>query len=143
MRAFFRQQKTLTTSIRARDAAGSDTGKSFKRICDVAAVEEDWELFLKCVDALFSRAFVTLRCDAWPIGESILIYLGLLKSEFHIETVRNLNCALKLLHHTVKQSYFPPQLKPLLVCFLQKPNPALTPYSREVEEILSALITRS
>ncbi|KAJ7371185.1 Ran GTPase-activating protein 1 [Desmophyllum pertusum] len=103
-------REVLPTS--AQEAAGS--GNSFKRICDVAA-GEDSQLFLKCVDALFSRAFVTLRCDAWPIGESILIYLGLLKSEFHIETVRNLNYALKLLHHMVMQSYFPPQLKPLLV----------------------------
>ncbi|XP_078369560.1 uncharacterized protein LOC144653446 isoform X1 [Oculina patagonica] len=123
--------------------AESDTGKRFKRICDMVAVEGDCELLIKCVDLLFSRVFVTLRCDLWAIGESILIYLGLLKSEFDIETVRSLSCALKVLHHAVKQSYFPSVLKQLVACFLQKPNPALTPYFTKVDEILGALSTSS
>ena len=122
--------------------AESDTGKHFKRICDILAVEGDGEL-MKCVDSLFSRVFVTLKCDAWPIGNSILIYLGLLKSEFHIETVRNLSCAIKALHHAVKQSYFSPLLKQLLVCFLRKPNPLLTPYFRQVDELLSTMTVAS
>ena len=123
--------------------AGCDVGKCFKRICDMVAVEGDCELLIKCVDPLFSRVFVTLKCDVWGIGESILTYLGLLKSEFYIETVRNLCYALKVLHHAVKQSYFPSLLKELLACFLKKPNPALTPYSKEVDNILSAIITTS
>ena len=122
--------------------AESDTGKHFKRICDILAIEGDQEL-MKCVDSLFSRVFVTLKGDVWPIGESILIYLGLLKSEFHVETVRNLSCALKTLHHAVKQSYFPPLLKQLLVCFLRKPNPSLTPYSTQVGELLSTMTIAS
>lgn len=121
--------------------AESDAGKGFKRICDIVAVEGDCELLVKCVDPLFSRAFVTLKCDMWPIGESILVYLGLLKSEFLIETVRNLGCALKVLQYAVKQSFFPPLLKQMFVYFLQKPNPALTPYSTEVDEILNSLTT--
>lgn len=122
--------------------AESDTGKHFKRICDILAVEGDWEL-MKCVDSLFSRVLETLKCDVWPIGESILIYLGLLKSEFRVETVRNLSCALKTLHHAVKQSYFPPLLNQLLVCFLRKPNPLLTPYSTQVSELLSTMTVAS
>lgn len=134
-------KEILPTS--AQEAA-SDTGKHFKRICDIVAVEGDSELLLKCVDSLFSSVFVTLKCDSvWPIGESILIYLGLLKNEFHIETVRSLRSALKALHHAVKQSYFPPLLKQLLGCFLRKPNPALTPYSAEVDEILSTMTVTS
>ena len=123
--------------------AERDTGKLLKRISDILAVEGDWELLMKCVDSLFSRVFVTLKCDMWPTGESILIYLGLLKSEFHIETVRNLSCALKALHHAVKQNYFPPLLKQLLVCFLRKPNPLLTPYSTQVGELLSTMTVAS
>ena len=122
--------------------AESDTGKHFKRICDILAVEGDGEL-MECIDSLFSRVFVTLKCDVWRIGESILIYLGLLKSEFHIEIVRNLSCALKALHHAVKQSYFPPPLNQLLVCFLRKPNPLLTPYSTQVGELLSTMTVAS
>lgn len=123
--------------------AESDMGRRFKRICDMVVVEGDCELLIKCVDLLFSRVFVTLKCDVWATGESILIYLGLLKSEFDIETVRNLSYALKVLRHAVIQSYFPSLLKQLVGCFLQKPNPALTRYSTEVEEILSILTTAS
>ena len=134
-------KEILPTS--AQEAA-SDTGKHFKRICDIVAVEGDSELLMKCVDSLFSSVFVTLKCDSvWPIGESILIYLGLLKNEFHIETVRSLRSALKALHHAAKQSYFPPLLKQLLGCFLRKPNPALTPYSAEVGEILFTMTVTS
>lgn len=128
-------KEVLPTSARE---AESDTGlgRSFKRICDVVALEGDWETLLTCMEALFTRAFVKLRCNIWRIGESILIYLGLLKSEVHVETVRNLSSALKLLHYAMKQSYCPPLLKQLLACFLRKPNPVLTAYSTEVEEIL-------
>lgn len=121
-------------SISCKEAE-SDMGKNFKRVCDIVALEGYREELLSCVDALFSRAFVTLGCNAWRIGESILIYLGLLKGELHVETVRNHSSALKLLLHVLKQSYCPPILKQLLVCFLQKPNPLLTSYSSEVEDI--------
>jgi len=130
-------REILPTSVQE---AESDTGKSFKRICDIVALEEDWELLIKCVDVLFSRVFVTLKCKVGRIGESLLIYLGLLKSEFCIETVRNLRCALRLLHHVVKQSYFPPKLKDVFLCFLQKPNPVLYSCSKEVDEILRTLL---
>ena len=116
--------------------AESDTGKSFKRVCDIVALEGYKEELLSCADALFTRAFVTLSCNAWRIGESILIHLGLLKSESFVEIVRNHGTAFKLLRHALKESYFPPILKQLLMCFLQKPNPVLTAYSTEVEDIL-------
>lgn len=116
--------------------AESDTGKSFKRVCDIVALEGYREELLSCADALFTRAFVTLGCNAWRIGESILIHLGLLKSERFVEIVRNHGTAFKLLRHALKESYFPPILKQLLMCFLQKPNPVLTAYSTEVEDIL-------
>lgn len=116
--------------------AESDTGKSFKRVCDILALEGYKEELLSCADALFTRAFVTLSCNAWRIGESILIHLGLLKSERFVEIVRNHGTAFKLLRHALKESYFPPILKQLLMCFLQKPNPVLTAYSTEVEDIL-------
>lgn len=116
--------------------AESDTGKSFKRVCDIVALEGYKEELLSCADALFTRAFVTLSCNAWRIGESILIHLGLLKSERFVEIVRNHGTAFKLLRHALKESYFPPILKQLLMCFLQKPNPVLTAYSTEVEDIL-------
>lgn len=120
--------------------AERDTGKSFKRVCDIVAQEEDWEPLLKCVDAFFSHIIVKLNCRVLSTGESILIYLGLLKSEFSIEIVRNLKCALKVLRHMSKQSYFSPELKQVFLCFLEKPNPLLYSCSVEVDELLRTLL---
>ena len=120
--------------------AESDTGESFKRICDIVALEGDWELLFKCADKLLVCVFETLKCRVMQIGESLLIYLGLLKSEFCIEIVRNLNCALRLLHHTMKQDYFPLELKQMFLCFLQKPNPNLCSCCTEVDDIMSTLL---
>ena len=120
--------------------AERDAGKSFKRICDIVAMEEHSELLSKCVDALFSRVFVALDCNMWRIAESLLIYIGLLKSEVSIETVRNLKCGLKLLHHIVNQSYISPELKQVFLCFLQRPNPALYSCCAEIDDILSTLL---
>lgn len=129
----------LPTSVQEGER---ETGRSFKLICDVAALEQDRELLSICVDSLFCRTFVELNCRVWPVGESLLTYLGLLKSEFSIEIVRNLKCALKLLIPVVKQSYFPQELKEMFLVFLKKPNPALNSCSWVVDEIVSILVNK-
>lgn len=132
-------REVLPTSMQEGER---ETGRSFKRICDVAALEQDRELLSKCVDSLFCRTFVELKCRVWPVGESLLTYLGLLKSEYSIEIVRNLKCALKLLIPVVKQSYFPQELKEMFLVFLKKPNPALNSCSWVVEEIVNILVNK-
>lgn len=132
-------REVLPTSMQEGER---ETGRSFKRICDIAALEQDKELLSKCMDSLFFRTFVELKCRVWPVGESLLTYLGLLKSEYSIEIVRNLKWALKLLFPVVKQSYFPQELKEMFLVFLKKPNPALNSCSWVVEEIVNILVNK-
>lgn len=132
-------REVLPTSVQEGER---DTARSFKRICDVAALEQDRELLSKCVDSLFFRTFVEMKCRVWPVGESLLSYLGLLKRELSIEIVRNRKCALKLLFPVVKQSYFPQELKEMLLVFLKKPNPTLNSCSCVVDEIVNILVNR-
>ena len=132
-------REVLPTSVQEGER---ETGRSFKRICDLAALEQDKELLSKCMDSLFFRTFVELKCRAWPVGESLLTYLGLLKNEYSIEIVRNLKCALKLLFPVVKQSYFPQELKEMFLVFLKKPNPALNSCSWVVDEIVNILVNK-
>lgn len=132
-------REVLPTSMQEGER---ETGRSFKRICDIAALEQDKELLSKCMDSLFFRTFVEFKCRVWPVGESLLTYLGLLKSEYSIEIVRNLKWALKLLFPVVKQSYFPQELKEMFLVFLKKPNPALNSCSWVVEEIVSILVNK-
>ena len=119
--------------------AESDAGKSFKRICDIMTLEEDWEPLFECADVLLSCVVERLKCNTLRVCESVLKYLGLLKSESRIETVRNLNCALKLLHHMAKQSYFLPESKTIFLSFLRKSHPSLNECCTEVEELLTTL----
>ena len=132
-------REVLPTSVQEGER---ETGRSFKRICDLAALEQDKELLSKCMDSLFFRTFVELKCRAWPVGESLLTYLGLLKNEYSIEIVRNLKCALKLLFPVVKQSYFPQELKEMFLVFLKKPNPSLNSSSWVVDEIVNILVNK-
>ena len=132
-------REVLPTSVQEGER---ETGRSFKRICDLAALEQDKELLSKCMDSLFFRTFVELKCRAWPVGESLLTYLGLLKNEYSIEIVRNLKCALKLLIPVVKQGYFPQELKEMFLVFLKKPNPALNSCSWVVDEIVNILVNK-
>lgn len=132
-------REVLPTSVQEGER---ETGRTFKRICDLAALEQDKELLSKCMDSLFFRTFVELKCRAWPVGESLLTYLGLLKNEYSIEIVRNLKCALKLLIPVVKQGYFPQELKEMFLVFLKKPNPALNSCSWVVDEIVNILVNK-
>lgn len=119
--------------------AESDAGKSFKRICDIMSLEEEWEPLFECADVFLSCVVERLKCNMLRVCESVLKYLGLLKSESCIEVVRNLNCALKLLHHMAKQSYFPPESKTIFLSFLRKPHPSLKECYKEVEALLTTL----
>ena len=129
-------KEVLPTST---DEAESSVGKGFKRICDIAAIETDPELFYKCTDTLFSHVFFTLNCRPWSVGENLLVYMGLLKGECHIETVRDLRMALRILNHILKQNYFPSSLKDMFVLFLQRQRSDLNLCSEEVNKVLSTL----
>lgn len=119
--------------------AESDAGRSFKRICDVMALEEDWELLFECADELFSNIFETLNCNVMRVSESLLIYLGLLKSESCIEIVRSFKCAVNLLNHMAKQSYFSSESRAVFLCFFQKSNSSLYACSAEVDALLRTI----
>ena len=114
-------------------------GKGFKRVCDTLTPEGLWETAEECCDELALKAWVELSCQLWPAGESLLISLGLMKSETRTEPVRSTQNALKLLRHIVSQSYFPRLLVPMFQLFLQKPNARLESCQKRVDDVLKCL----
>ncbi|KYO36255.1 ran GTPase-activating protein 1 [Alligator mississippiensis] len=76
-------------------------------------------------DALMRKAFTSATFNSDAFITSLLIHMGLLKSEEKIKTVPSLYGPLMTLNHVVQQDYFPKSLAPVLLAFVTKPNRAL------------------
>ncbi|XP_067998638.1 ran GTPase-activating protein 1 [Melanerpes formicivorus] len=75
-------------------------------------------------DALMRKAFGSATFNSDAFLTSLLIHMGLLKSEDKIKTVPSLYGILMTLNHMVQQDYFPKSLVPVLSAFVTKPNRA-------------------
>ncbi|XP_010173372.1 ran GTPase-activating protein 1 [Antrostomus carolinensis] len=76
-------------------------------------------------DALMRKAFASATFNSDAFVTSLLIHMGLLKSEEKIKAVPSLYGILMTLNHMVQQDYFPKSLAPVLSAFVTKPNRAL------------------
>ncbi|XP_008934538.1 PREDICTED: ran GTPase-activating protein 1 [Merops nubicus] len=75
-------------------------------------------------DALMRKAFTSATFNSDAFVTSLLIHMGLLKSEEKIKAVPSLYGILMTLNHMVQQDYFPKSLVPVLLAFVTKPNRA-------------------
>ncbi|KAM6306738.1 ran GTPase-activating protein 1-like [Podargus strigoides] len=76
-------------------------------------------------DALMRKAFNSTTFSSDAFITSLLIHMGLLKSEEKIKAVPSLYGILMTLNHMVQQDYFPKSLAQVLSAFVTKPNHAL------------------
>ncbi|XP_035759196.1 ran GTPase-activating protein 1 isoform X2 [Egretta garzetta] len=76
-------------------------------------------------DALMRKAFTSATFNSDAFITSLLIHMGLLKSEEKIKAVPSLYGILMTLNYMVQQDYFPKSLAPVLSAFITKPNRAL------------------
>uniref|UniRef100_A0A4W3H4L0 Ran GTPase activating protein 1b n=1 Tax=Callorhinchus milii TaxID=7868 RepID=A0A4W3H4L0_CALMI len=74
------------------------------------------------VDALLQKAFNSSDFQHDIFITALLVYMGLLKSEEKIKAIGNLMEPLMVLNHVVQQTYFPRNLFPILLAFLEKPS---------------------
>ena len=121
------------------EEASNSAGKGLKRICDTLAHMEYWEAAYQCCDVFFLKLLNGFVCSPWSVGENILVYLGLLKSENAVEVVREIKAGLKLLLHFIRQDYFSESIVGLFSPFLCKPNTRLASCSSEVDALLTVL----
>ena len=68
-------------------------------------------------------------------ASDVLIYLGLLKSEFPVNVTNDVKTCLKLLMHIVKESYFPLNGVLIIDAFVRKPSKLLHAAEVEVNEL--------
>ncbi|KFZ65252.1 Ran GTPase-activating protein 1, partial [Antrostomus carolinensis] len=71
-------------------------------------------------DALMRKAFASATFNSDAFVTSLLIHMGLLKSEEKIKAVPSLYGILMTLNHMVQQDYFPKSLAPVLSAFVTK-----------------------
>ncbi|NXG80793.1 RAGP1 protein, partial [Baryphthengus martii] len=71
-------------------------------------------------DALMKKAFTSATFNSDAFVTSLLIHMGLLKSEEKIKAVPSLYGILMTLNHMVQQDYFPKSLAPVLSAFVTK-----------------------
>ncbi|XP_072444641.1 ran GTPase-activating protein 1b isoform X2 [Chiloscyllium punctatum] len=106
----------------------SNAEKVVQTFLKVAAVyKEDQETkaaVFETADELLQKAFKTTGFELDMFITSLLVYMGLLKSEEKIKTVGNLIGPLTVLKHVIQKSYFPRSVIPILHAFLTKHNHA-------------------
>uniref|UniRef100_A0A670Y0K3 Ran GTPase-activating protein 1 n=1 Tax=Pseudonaja textilis TaxID=8673 RepID=A0A670Y0K3_PSETE len=100
----------------------SDTEKVVTVFLKISSVFKDETVVKTAVcettDALMREAFSSANFNSDAFITSLLIHMGLLKSEEKIRAVPSLYGPLMTLNHMVQQDYFPKSLAPILLAFV-------------------------
>uniref|UniRef100_UPI00398EFD39 ran GTPase-activating protein 1b n=1 Tax=Pristiophorus japonicus TaxID=55135 RepID=UPI00398EFD39 len=106
----------------------SNAEKVVQTFLKVAAVyKEDQETkaaVLETADELLQKAFKTPGFQFNMFVTTLLVYMGLLKSEDKIKVISNLIGPLTVIRHVIQKDYFPRSMIPILSAFLHKQNRA-------------------
>uniref|UniRef100_A0A8C5WMG1 Ran GTPase-activating protein 1 n=1 Tax=Leptobrachium leishanense TaxID=445787 RepID=A0A8C5WMG1_9ANUR len=117
------------SAIIAQQADVSNVEKVVQDFIQIASVYREDHAVKSAVeeslDGLMRKAFGSSVFHPDKFITSILVHMGLLKSEEKIKTTVQLNGPLLALNHIVKQDYFPKFLVPILLAFVSKPNNSL------------------
>uniref|UniRef100_A0A8C8RD83 Ran GTPase-activating protein 1 n=1 Tax=Pelusios castaneus TaxID=367368 RepID=A0A8C8RD83_9SAUR len=105
----------------AQQADTSDMEKVVMALLKISSVFKDETTVKTAVhettDALMRKAFTSATFNSDAFITSLLIHMGLLKSEEKIKAVPSLYGPLMTLNHMVQQDYFPKSLAPVLLAF--------------------------
>uniref|UniRef100_A0A8C2HIC5 Ran GTPase-activating protein 1 n=1 Tax=Cyprinus carpio TaxID=7962 RepID=A0A8C2HIC5_CYPCA len=119
----------------------SKTAEAFLKISSVCK-EDDAEVkaaVLESIYAVLSKAFLTPSFQGLSFMSSLLVMLGLLKSEDKLKPVKVVPGHLQCLEHAVKQSYFPREHVTVLNAFMARPSKSLEPCSGARDRLKSTL----
>ncbi|XP_043082514.1 ran GTPase-activating protein 1a [Puntigrus tetrazona] len=122
----------------------SDVSKTVEAFLKISSVfkEDDGEVkaaVLESVDAVLSKAFLTPSFQGLTFMSSLLVMLGLLKSEDKLKPVKVVPGHLQCLEHAVKQGYFPREHITVLKAFMARPNKSLEPCSSARDRLKTTL----
>uniref|UniRef100_A0A8C3SIT1 Ran GTPase activating protein 1 n=1 Tax=Chelydra serpentina TaxID=8475 RepID=A0A8C3SIT1_CHESE len=112
------------SALIAQQTDTADTEKVVMALLKISSVFKDETAVKTAVhettDALMRKAFTSATFNSDAFITSLLIHMGLLKSEEKIKAVPSLYGPLMTLNHMVQQDYFPKSLAPVLLAFVTK-----------------------
>ncbi|TWW69517.1 Ran GTPase-activating protein 1 [Takifugu flavidus] len=108
----------------------SDVTKTTEAFLKIASVykEENSEVkaaVLDSIDNLLRKAFTSPSFQGYNFVSSLLVLLGLIKSEEKVKPVHVVPGHLQALEHVVRQDYFPQESVTVLQAFMSRNNKAL------------------
>ncbi|XP_077997580.1 ran GTPase-activating protein 1-like [Glandiceps talaboti] len=132
--------KRLADDLGKIDSADSVI-KAFLRVSSVmdSDKENDKNIVYDCADAIMSKAHTSGNVAPSDIVNSLLVHLGLLKSEEKIKPVQDITGPLLTLAHVVTQKYFPKSSVGSLIAFLSRAHPRLESSQKARHALLQAL----
>lgn len=115
----------IEQQVDVTDAA--KTAEAFLKIASVYKEENNdvKNAVLDSIDALLKKAFSTPSFQGYSFVSSLLVLLGLLKSEDKVKPVLVVPGHLQALEHVVRQDYFPKESVAVLEAFMSRNNKAL------------------
>ncbi|XP_023252951.1 ran GTPase-activating protein 1 isoform X2 [Seriola lalandi dorsalis] len=105
----------------------SKTAEAFLKIASVYKEENNdiKNAVLDSIDALLKKAFTTPSFQGYSFVSSLLVLLGLIKSEDKVKPVLVVPGHLHALEHVVRQDYFPKESVAVLEAFMSRNNKAM------------------
>ncbi|KAM7386466.1 hypothetical protein PAMA_009198 [Pampus argenteus] len=115
----------IEQQVDVTDAA--KTAEAFLKIASVYKEENNdvKNAVLDSIDALLKKAFSTPSFQGYSFVSSLLVLLGLLKSEDKVKPVLVVPGHLQALEHVVRQDYFPRENVAVLEAFMSRNNKGL------------------
>lgn len=119
----------------------SRTAEAFLKIASVYKEENDdvRSAVLESIDALLKKAFSSPSFQGYSFVSSVLVLLGLIKSEDKVKPVRVAPGHLSALEHVVQQEYFPRESVAVLEAFVSRNNKSLEPCANARNSLHSTL----
>nr|XP_057904821.1 ran GTPase-activating protein 1a isoform X1 [Doryrhamphus excisus] len=117
------------------------TAEAFLKIASVYKEDNNdvKNAVLESVDALLKKAFSSSSVQSYNFVSSLLVLLGLIKSEEKVKPVLVVSGHLQALEHAVRQDYFPKESMAVLEAFMSRNNKALESCGTSRHQLQSTL----
>ncbi|KAI1884546.1 hypothetical protein AGOR_G00227500 [Albula goreensis] len=106
----------------------ADAGKTAEAFLKISSVYKDEaevkRAVLESIDAVLKKAFSSPSFQTYSFISTLLVLLGLIKSEDKVKPLRMVAGHLLALDHAVRQDYFPREHVAVLNAFISRPNKA-------------------
>jgi len=131
------REQFLKESFNSYSKDGFDIGKAF--IEASTHLKDDTDTLFLASDVILSDSLREDEAKQKAVVNSILVHMGLLKSEKTIEISNDISGPLTALQHVARQDYFPRTLANYFIAFLSRPDAILDVHSKQRHDLFQTL----